>query len=176
MFISTQEGSVPRGDYRAVGEVHLSEEGLPWFMHRVALNKLRLDRPVGETPRPVIFTSPITFELTHGHFKWGHSGFHTFASKVVTDDLNCSTVDHWMLEAWIANPSWLPNRNRDALEACLPEFKASSAINKRERVLEKAALIPIESFGEVVVMSVNLQLVALGRLRLLIQEHGRIQW
>ena len=152
--------------------MHLSEEGLPWFMHRVAQNKLKLNRPVGDTPRPVVFTSPITFELTHAHLKWGHSGFHLFAAEVVTDDLNCTTVDHWMLEAWIANPSWLPYRNSEALEACLPEFEAGSALAKRGEVLEKAALIPVESFGEVVVMSINLQLVALGSLKMLNQENG----
>jgi len=157
---------IAQGDYQLVGQVQLSETGMPLFLHRTSANKLRLDIPVYEVPRPVALTSITTYKLTHGHLHWdGQRSFHTLAAGILVEDLDCENVDDWLLAAWHEHPTWIPLRSRSALDACLRSYNLTVKPYDHSHT-EKAAVIPVESFGERVVMAINLQHATLGYLRL----------
>jgi hypothetical protein len=142
---------------------------MPWFLHRVGANKLSLDAPIWETSRPVVFTSIITYDLTHTYLKYGGPPpGHVFPAEILTDELNCTIVDYWMLNAWREHPSWIPIRSKPALTTCLADLSLDEVSEKA--VLDGVALIPVENFGEDVIMCMNLQIAALGYLKMTHEE------
>lgn len=154
-----------------VGEAHVSEAGMPMFLHRVAVNKLDLGIPIFRTPRPIILTSIISHNLTHKFVQWrGEPIGHLLPAEVLDTELNCTTLDKWILKAWYKNPSWIPLRNRDAINECLKSQSYDDLDNLKSPDLLRAALIPIESFGEDFYMALNMQIGALGHLKLVHQE------
>lgn len=154
-----------------VGEAHVTEAGMPIFLHRVAKNKLDLGIPVFRTPRPTKLTSTISHNLTHKFVQWkGESIGHILPAEILNTELNCPMLDIWILKAWYKDPSWIPREYTDTINNCLAlhVFEHTDSIQDLEKL--RVALIPVESFGTDFYMALNLQMAALSHLKLLHQE------
>ena len=165
-----QDADTPKGEYREVAEVPSSKAGMPWFLHRGGQNSLQLDEPVWELPRVEILTSPVTDEFTLKHLRWrGRPDGYRLPPEALTDDLDCAVTDYWLLMAWRSHSSWIPRRSKKVLTECLPEVPVTR-LEAPDHSSSLAAVVPVESFGEDIVMCLNLQSAMLGYLKKTRQE------
>ena len=170
--IELQSLQHPPGSYRVVAFTHVSEQGMPWVMHRVAGNKLELREATWKTNLPVVVTTPMTYELTHSSLEWWPvPGYFTLPPTTLTYNLTCRTVDHFMLMAWRQHPRWTPIKYSDQITDCLKQYLYTEIGPSSRPALQQAAIIPVAGYKEELLSSFLAQIHALEYLKFKLQDH-----
>ena len=140
--------------FHLTGEIHNSPDtGLPWFFHRVGVNKLVLD--LNGIHRVDFVTAPIAYKVMEDHLLmegWLH------IHKDLFDTVpQCMHVDMWTLAFW---KRWRSKWAHGHEEHLLPEKCSQHDGHLREGELPMALLTP-DAFGHSITSCMTAQLDAI---------------